>query len=156
MGPGTTFHRILWDDADHLKVGRRADAVELAPDNQIRRVVLCTGKVYYDLYETREAAKQNDVYIMRVEQLYPFPARALMAELKRFPNAEVVWCQEEPRNMGAWSYIEPNIEWVMDQSGMKGRRPRYVGRAAAASTATGQLSRHVAEQKTLVGESLAV
>jgi 2-oxoglutarate dehydrogenase E1 component len=156
MGPGTTFHRILWDDADRLKVGRRADAVELKPDHDIRRVVLCTGKVFYDLYETREVAQQNDVYIMRVEQLYPFPARALLAELKRFPNAEVVWCQEEPRNMGAWSYIEPNIEWVMDQAGMKGRRPRYVGRAAAASTATGQLSRHLAEQKTLVVESLTV
>jgi 2-oxoglutarate dehydrogenase E1 component len=156
MGPGTTFHRILWDDADQVHAARRADAVNLVPDNQIRRVVLCTGKVYYDLYETREAAKQNDVYIMRVEQLYPFPARALMAELKRFPNAEVVWCQEEPRNMGAWSYIEPNIEWVMDQAGMTGKRPRYVGRAAAASTATGQLSRHLAEQKALVGESLAV
>jgi 2-oxoglutarate dehydrogenase E1 component len=156
MGPGTSFHRILWDDADRLRFATRPEAVQLKPDEQIRRVVMCTGKVYYDLYETREAAKLDDVYLLRVEQLYPFPARALLAELKRFPNAEIVWCQEEPRNMGAWSFIEPNIEWVMDQAGMKGRRPRYVGRAAAASTATGQLSRHLAEQKALVGESLAV
>ena len=91
---------------------------------------------------------------MRVEQLYPFPARALIAELGRFPSAEIVWCQEEPRNMGAWSFIEPNLEWVLQHIRAKHLRPRYVGRAAAAATATGQLSRHLQEQKTLVEEAL--
>jgi 2-oxoglutarate dehydrogenase E1 component len=92
---------------------------------------------------------------MRIEQLYPFPARALITELGRFAQAEFVWCQEEPRNMGAWTFIEHNIEWVLEHIGAKHTRPRYVGRAAAASTATGQLSRHLLEQKTLVSEALA-
>ena len=155
MGPDSSFHRVLWDDADAAKPPAAAGALKLKPDAEIRRVVLCTGKVYYDLYEGREAAGLDDVYILRVEQLYPFPARSLMAELGRFPNAEVVWCQEEPRNMGAWSYIEPNVEWTLGQINAKAKRARYVGRAAAASTATGQLSRHVAEQKTIVNDSLA-
>ena len=150
MGPGTSFHRLLWDDAQS-----RADAViKLMPDAQIRRVVLCSGKVYYDLYEARETAKINDVYLLRVEQLYPFPARALIAELARFTDAEMVWCQEEPKNMGAWSFAEPNFEWVLDHVGSKHRRFRYAGRAASASTATGLLSRHQQEQTALITEAL--
>ena len=156
MGPDSSFHRILWDDADASKASTVAGVIKLKPDAEIRRVVLCTGKVYYDLYEGREAAGANDVYILRVEQLYPFPARSLMAELARFPNAEVVWCQEEPRNMGAWSFIEPNIEWTLNHIEVKAKRARYIGRVAAASTATGQLSRHLAEQKTIVADSIAV
>ncbi len=156
MAAGTSFHRVLWDDADGSKPSTGDGAVELRPDAEIRRVVLCTGKIYYDLSEARAAAGIGDVYLMRVEQLYPFPARSLMAELGRFPNAEVVWCQEEPRNMGAWHYIEPNLEWTLGQIESRSKRARYVGRAAAASTATGQLSRHLAEQKTLVAESLAI
>ncbi len=155
MGPETSFHRVLWDDADVSKSPQADTAIKLKPDSEMRRVVLCTGKVYYDLYEAREAAGIDDVYVMRVEQLYPFPARSLMAELARFPNADVVWCQEEPRNMGAWSFIEPNLEWTLGQIEVKAKRARYIGRAAAASTATGQLSRHLAEQKTLVNESLS-
>ena len=155
MGPDSSFHRVLWDDADPHKGHVAADALKLRPDAEIRRVVMCTGKVYYDLYDAREAGKIDDVYILRVEQLYPFPARSIMHELSRFPNAEVVWCQEEPRNMGAWSFIEPNLEWTLGQIHSKAKRARYVGRMAAASTATGQLSRHIAEQKALVGESLA-
>ena len=104
--------------------------------------------------EAREAAGLNDVYLMRVEQLYPFPARALINDLSRFPQAEMVWCQEEPRNMGCWQFVAPNIEWVLDHIDAKFKRPRYAGRAAAASTATGQLSRHVQEQKALVEEAL--
>ena len=150
MGPGTSFHRLLWDDAQS-----RADAViKLMPDAQIRRVVLCSGKVYYDLYEARETAKINDVYLLRVEQLYPFPARALIAELARFTDAEMVWCQEEPKNMGAWSFAEPNFEWVLDHVGSKHRRFRYAGRAASASTANGLLSRHQQEQTALITEAL--
>jgi len=152
---GTSFHRVLWDGADASRQATADGALRLKPDADIRRVVLCSGKVYYDLYEAREAEGITDIYLMRIEQLYPFPARALMAELGRFPQAEVVWCQEEPRNMGAWTFIEHNIEWVLERIGAKRTRPRYVGRAAAASTATGQLSRHLQEQKALVAEALA-
>ncbi len=150
LGPGTSFHRVLWDDAQILK----NEKIKLKPDDQIRRVVLCSGKVYYELYDAREAAGLNDVYIMRVEQLYPFPGRALAAELARFTSADVVWCQEEPRNMGAWSYIEPNLEWALHQASMKVRRAAYAGRHASASTATGQASRHLAEQKALIEQAL--
>ncbi|MEM7748512.1 MAG: 2-oxoglutarate dehydrogenase E1 component [Pseudomonadota bacterium] len=155
MTVDTTFHRLLWDDADVEHHPSSRTPIDLKPDNEIRRVVLCSGKVYYDLLEGREEAGQNDVYLMRVEQLYPFPARALIDELSRFPQAEIVWCQEEPRNMGCWTFVDPNIEWVLEHVDAKFKRPRYVGRAAAASTATGQLSRHIHEQKTLVEEALA-
>ena len=156
LGPGTTFHRILWDDADHKHPSAQGSTTVLKPDAEIRRVVLCSGKVYYDLLDAREAAGIADVYLMRLEQLYPFPARALMQEMARFPQAELVWAQEEPRNMGAWTFVEPNLEWVLEQVGARHRRPRYVGRTAAASTAAGQASKHTQEQKKLVGDALAV
>jgi 2-oxoglutarate dehydrogenase E1 component len=151
LGPGTTFHRVLWDDAQ----SRQGEKIKLKADAEIRRVVLCSGKVYYDLYEAREAAGIHDVYLMRVEQYYPFPARALIGELSRFPQAEVVWVQEEPKNMGAWSFIEPNIEWVLQHTGAKLQRPRYVGRASSAATATGLASKHSQEQKALVEQALS-
>jgi len=151
LGPGTTFHRVLWDDAQ----GRQGEKITLAPDGEIRRVVLCSGKVYYDLYEAREAAGVNDIYLMRVEQLYPFPGKALVNELSRFPNAEVVWAQEEPMNMGAWNYIEPNLEWVLQHTPVAKTRARYLGRKPAAATATGQTSKHSQEQKALVEQALA-
>jgi 2-oxoglutarate dehydrogenase E1 component len=118
-------------------------------------VVLSSGKVYYDLYEAREAAGIDDVYLMRLEQLYPFPARALIQELGRFSDAEVIWAQEEPKNMGAWSFIEPNLEWVLERAGGKSKRASYVGRAASAATATGLASKHVQEQKAIVEQALA-
>ena len=151
MGPGTTFHRVLWDDAQ----SRKGEKIKLKPDGEIRRVVLCAGKVYYDLYEAREAAGIDDVYLLRVEQLYPFPAKALVSELSRFPKAEVVWAQEEPRNMGAWSFVEPNIEWVLQHTPIANTRARYAGRPASAATATGLASKHNLEQKTLVEQALA-
>ena len=86
-------------------------------------MVLCSGKVYYDLYEEREKRGIDDVYLLRIEQLYPFPARALIQELGRFPEAEMVWCQEEPKNMGAWSFIEPNLEWVLDHIERQAQAP---------------------------------
>jgi 2-oxoglutarate dehydrogenase E1 component len=152
MGPDSSFHRLLWDDAQ----SRPGDKIKLKPDAQIRRVVLCTGKVYYDLYEAREAAGVDDVYLLRIEQLYPFPAKALVTELSRFPKAEILWVQEEPRNMGAWNFIEPNVEWVLQHTPIVNTRPRYVGRAPAAATATGLASKHNQEQKTLVEQALAV
>ena len=155
FGPGTSFHRLLWDDAQVLPPEKRAgEKVKLRPDNEIRRVVLSTGKVYYDLYDAREAAGIDDVYLLRVEQIYPLPLKALIAELSRFPNADVVWCQEEPQNMGAWTFVQPYLEWVLERATMKVKRPAYAGRAASASTATGQASKHLAEQKALVEQAL--
>jgi 2-oxoglutarate dehydrogenase E1 component len=150
LAAGTTFHRLLWDDAQ----SRSGEKIQLKPDAEIKRVVLCTGKVYYDLYEAREAQGINDVYLLRVEQLYPFPARALIAELSRFQNADIVWCQEEPKNMGAWSFVDPNIEWVLQHTTLATKRARYAGRAASAATATGLASKHAAEQKALVEQAL--
>ena len=152
---GTSFHRLLWDDADMQQAAAQRIGPAMKPDGEIRRIVLCSGKVYYDLADARDAAGINDVYIIRLEQLYPFPAKSLIAELNRFPNAEVVWAQEEPRNMGPWTFVDPNIEWVLGHVKMKSQRARYVGRAASAATATGQASKHSSEQKALVAEALA-
>ncbi len=152
FGPETSFHRVLWDGAE---VGL-SENIKLVPDKEIKRVVMCSGKVYFDLFEERESRKINDVYLMRIEQLYPFPARALIQELGRFPQAEMIWCQEEPKNMGAWSFIEANIEWVLDHINAAHRRPRYVGRAASASTATGLMRKHVAELRAFVDEALTM
>jgi 2-oxoglutarate dehydrogenase E1 component len=150
LGKDTTFHRILYDDAQMLP----GEKIKLVADDKIKRVVLCSGKVYYDLYEEREKRGVDDVYIMRVEQLYPVPLKALVLELGRFKNAEVVWCQEEPRNMGAWHFIEPYLEWVLNQIHAPNRRPRYAGRAAAAATATGLMSKHLAQLKAFLDEAL--
>jgi 2-oxoglutarate dehydrogenase E1 component len=148
---GSSFHRVLWDDAQHGNSGTK-----LAADDKIKRVVMCSGKVYFDLLEERDARGINDVYIMRYEQFYPFPAQSAVKELERFKNAQMVWCQEEPRNQGAWSFMEPNIEWVLTRIGAKHTRPVYAGRAAAASPATGLASKHKAEQAALVDDALAV
>jgi 2-oxoglutarate dehydrogenase E1 component len=120
----------------------------------MRRVVMCSGKVYYDLLDEREKSGINDVYLLRIEQLYPWPHKALIQELGRFRNAEFVWCQEEPYNMGAWSFVQPNIERVLEFIKAAHPRPRYAGRPASASTATGLMSRHLKELKTFVDEAL--
>ena len=117
--------------------------------------MLCSGKVYYDLYEEREKRGIDDVYLLRVEQLYPFPLKALVKELSRFKKAEIVWCQEEPKNMGAWSFVEPYLEWVLGQVGGKSKRARYAGRPAAAATATGLMSKHLAQLKAFLDECFA-
>jgi len=150
LAAGTTFHRILWDDAQILP----DEKIKLVEDKKMRRVILCTGKVYYDLYEEREKRGLDDIYLLRVEQLYPCPIRALANELQRFKNAEIVWCQEEPRNMGAWHFIEPYLEWVLNQTGGKHKRARYAGRAASAATATGLMSTHLTQLKQLFEEAL--
>jgi len=152
FGPGSTFHRVLWDDGDRGDNGAR----KLVSDDQIKRVVLCSGKVYYDLLEEREKRGIDDIYLMRVEQLYPFPARALISELARFKTAEILWCQEEPKNMGPWTFVEPNIEWVLNHIDAKYKRPRYVGRPASAATATGLMSKHVSELKAFTDEALSL
>jgi 2-oxoglutarate dehydrogenase E1 component len=150
MGEGTSFHRILYDDAQMLPDQK----IKLVADSKIRRVILCSGKIYYDLYEEREKRGIDDVYIMRLEQLYPVPMKALVQELGRFKQAEFVWCQEEPRNMGAWHFIEPYLEWVFNQVGATHKRPRYAGRPAAAATATGLMSKHLAQLKAFLDEAL--
>jgi 2-oxoglutarate dehydrogenase E1 component len=151
FGPGMTFHRLLWDHAETHK----GEKIELAKDDKVRRVVLCSGKVYYDLYDEREKRGIDDVYLLRVEQLYPFPVKALVKELTRFKQAEIVWCQEEPKNMGAWSFVEPWLEWVLGQVGGKSKRARYAGRPASAATATGLMSKHLAQLKAFLDECLA-
>ncbi len=148
----SSFHRVLWDDAE--TEGRKGK-VKLAADKAIRRVVLCSGKVYYDLFEAREKLGINDIYLMRVEQFYPVPRKALMKELGRFKAAELVWCQEEPRNMGGWSFIRDEIEWCAGQADVKAPRPKYAGRPPSAATATGLLSKHKAEQAALVDTALS-
>jgi len=148
---GSSFHRVLWDDAQ-----KGNSTTELVADDKVKRVVMCSGKVYFDLLEERDARGIKDIYLLRVEQFYPFPAMALLKELERFPNAEVVWCQEEPKNQGAWSFIEPNIEWVLGRLKGASKRPRYVGRTASASPATGLASQHKAQQEALVNEALTI
>jgi len=148
---GSSFHRVLWDDAQY----GNSDTT-LKPDDKIRRVVLCSGKVYFDLLEERDTRGLDDVYLLRVEQFYPFPALSLVKELERFPNADFVWCQEEPKNQGGWFFMEPNIEWVLTRIGAKHKRPGYVGRNAAASPATGLASAHKAQQAALVDQALTI
>jgi 2-oxoglutarate dehydrogenase E1 component len=151
LATGTSFHRLLWDDAESLK----NEKIKLVKDDKIRRVILCTGKVYYDLYEEREKRGIDDIYLLRVEQLYPFPLKALVTELSRFKKADIVWCQEEPKNMGSWTFVEPYLEWVLGQTGSKVKRAHYVGRPASAATATGLMSKHLAQLKAFLDEALA-
>ncbi|RIJ24152.1 2-oxoglutarate dehydrogenase E1 component [Henriciella barbarensis] len=147
----SSFHRILWDDAE---TPGREGKVKLAEDSKIRRVVMCSGKVYYDLFEAREKSGTDDVYLLRVEQFYPVPRKSLIAELKRFPDAEMVWCQEEPRNMGGWTFMRDEIEWTSNQAGVRNPRPKYAGRPPSAATATGLLSQHNKEKDALIAAAL--
>jgi 2-oxoglutarate dehydrogenase E1 component len=142
---GTGFQRVI-----------RETNLELAPAEQVRRVVLCTGKVYYDLLQEREERKLKDVSIVRVEQLYPFPLTPLSNELRKYPNAGVVWCQEEPENMGYWHFMDRRIEGVLGTLDGSCKRPTYVGRPAAASPATGLMKNHNKEQARLIDEALTV
>jgi 2-oxoglutarate dehydrogenase E1 component len=151
FAPDATFHRWLMDDAER----RSGEPVKLVKDDKIKRVVLCSGKVYFDLYEEREKLGLNDAYLLRVEQLYPFPLKSLAQELARFRNADLVWCQEEPRNMGAWSFVEPLLEWVLGQAHVKAKRANYAGRPATAATASGLMSKHTAQLKDLLAEAFA-
>lgn len=152
FGSESSFHRVLVDDVERVPASLK---VRLVEDKKIRRVVLCSGKVYYDLLEEREKRGLNDVYLLRVEQLYPFPMRSVVDVLKRFPVADVVWCQEEPRNMGAWFFVEAYLEAAMAQAGLKVTRPRYAGRAAAASPATGLMSKHMAQLQAFLDEAFS-
>jgi 2-oxoglutarate dehydrogenase E1 component len=151
FGIDTSFHRLLYDDAEMQPGGE----IALVPDEKIRRVLLCTGKVYFDLFEERAKRGIDDAYLLRVEQLYPFPLKALVKKLSQYKNAQIVWCQEEPKNMGAWTFVEPYLEWVLAQAGSKTKRPFYVSRPASAATATGFMPKHLAELKMLLDDALA-
>ncbi len=148
---GSSFHRVLWDDAE-----KGHSDTKLVADDKVKRVVMCSGKVYFDLLEERDARGIDDIYLMRIEQFYPFPAISLVKELERFKNADMIWCQEEPKNQGAWTFIEPNLEWVLNRIGAKIKRPTYVGRAASASPATGLAKQHKVQQDALINDALTV
>jgi len=138
------FKRILSDRKD-------------IADDKIRRLILCSGKVAYDLMEAREREQLDDVSIVRLEQLYPFPGEPLAIRLARMTNLqEVVWCQEEAKNNGAWFFVESQIEEALTEAGKEGMRPSYAGRDAAASPATGLASRHKAQQEALVADALGL
>jgi len=143
MGPGTTFHRVI------------EETEKLVDDAKIRRVVLSAGKVYFDLAAYRREHKIADIALLRVEQLFPFPFNTLATALARYKNAEIVWCQEEPENMGAWNFVDRKLERVLSKLDSKAKRARYVGRPEGAATATGLLRRHNAEQARLVAEAFA-
>jgi len=146
---GSSFHRVLWDDAQYGN-----SDTKLVADEKINRVVMCSGKVYYDLLEERDARGLDDTYIMRFEQFYPFPANSAVKELGRFKNAEMIWCQEEPKNQGGWTFMEPNLEWVLNRIKAKHERPVFAGRSASASPATGLASIHKAQQAALIDDAL--
>jgi 2-oxoglutarate dehydrogenase E1 component len=140
MAAGTGFRPVIGDDA--------------VEDKKVRRVVIASGKLVYDLIAAREEAKVNDVAIVRLEQFYPFPAKELGAELQRYSKADMIWCQEEPQNMGGWNFLDRRIEAVLTSIGHKAGRPVYVGRPESAATATGSLKRHNAEQAELIRQAL--
>ncbi len=138
MGPDTRFHRVL-KERDRLVL-----------DKKVRRLVLCSGKVYYDLLQARRDQGIDDVAIVRIEQIYPWPRKTVFQQVTRYPNAEVVWCQEEPANMGAWTFLSPRLDYILEKAEGKAKRPVYAGRAASASPAAGMAKTHQEEQKQLV------
>ena len=142
MASGTTFHRLLDERGGKVKSGKA------------KRIVMCSGKVYYDLAAARDEAGLWDVEILRLEQLYPFPSKALTEALSQVPGATFVWCQEEPRNMGGWTFVRDFVEEAMQAAGTRQERLIYAGRDAAASPATGTLARHNREQQALVAAAL--
>ena len=143
-----SFHRVLWDHAIDPKVN---GFIKLKKSDKIRKVILCSGKVYFDLLEEREKLKNDDVTILRIEQLYPFPIKPLVQEIKRYAkNAKFYWCQEEPKNMGAWLLVRDYIQWTLNYIGAKNKEIMYIGRNIAASPATGYAKRHLAQQKEIL------
>jgi 2-oxoglutarate dehydrogenase E1 component len=152
MGPTNSFHRVLRDKAE---TDPNATTIKLAPDDQIKRVVLCSGKVYYDLLDEREKRNENRIQILRIEQLYPFPENVLAQELNRFGKAELVWCQEEPKNQGAWTFVKPRIEDAVAKLGGKANI-RYTGRPEYASTAAGLMKQHLAELAAFLNDALSL
>ncbi len=152
LGPDGSFHRVMIDGAE---AGCDVGDVTLKPDAKITRVIACSGKVYFDLVEARAKSGRDDVYIMRIEQFYPWPMKSVMQLLQRFPNAELMWVQEEPKNMGGWTFVDPWLELTLERMKIKAKRARYVGRPASASTAAGMMSRHMKELEAFLNDAFA-
>jgi 2-oxoglutarate dehydrogenase E1 component len=152
LAEGSSFHRVMIDGAE---AGCDVGGVTLKPDAEIKRVLLCSGKVYFDLLERRAETGRDDVYILRLEQFYPWPLKSVSKELKRFKNAELVWVQEEPKNMGGWTFVDPWLELTLERLSIAAKRARYVGRPASASTAAGLMSRHLKELDSFLKEAFA-
>ena len=146
----SSFHRVLEDDA----YKKENNLISLKKDNQIKKVVMCSGKIYYDLIEEREKRKNNDIVFVRLEQLYPFPAKTLAKVLKKYKKAEIVWCQEEPKNMGAWNTVRNYIERTLEMINFKDINIKYAGRSASSTTATGNANKHLAQQKEILEKIL--
>ena len=147
-----SFHRVLNDHAEHKEYG----LIKLKEDKKIKKVVLCSGKIYFDLLEAREKIKNDSVFFIRVEQLYPFPVKTLAQTLKRFrKKANFYWCQEEPQNMGAWNTARNYIEWALEHIKAENSKVSYIGRDPAASPATGYLKKHLAQQKEIIEKVLS-
>ena len=143
-----SFHRILWD---HAIDPQSKGFIKLKESSEIKKVILCSGKVYFDLLEAREKLKKDDVILFRIEQLYPFPAKALVNELKPFAkNAKFFWCQEEPKNMGAWFSVRDYIQWTLDTIKANNNEISYIGRSPDASPATGYAKRHNSQQQEII------
>jgi 2-oxoglutarate dehydrogenase E1 component len=149
---GSTFHRVMVDGAE---AGCDVGGITLKSDDQIKRVIVCSGKVYFDLVDQRAKLGRDDVYLLRLEQFYPWPMKSLMNVLGRFKNADLIWCQEEPKNMGGWTFVDPWLELTLDKLDIKAKRAKYVGRPASASTAAGLMSRHLKELETFLNEAFA-
>tara|TARA_B100001250_G_scaffold180777_1_gene155470 strand:- start:5304 stop:8186 length:2883 start_codon:yes stop_codon:yes gene_type:complete len=150
FGKKNFFHRILLDHAEE----KDSKLIKLEKDSKIKKVILCSGKVYFDLLHEREKLKKNKVFLIRIEQIYPFPVKPLAKVLKRFKNAEFVWCQEEPQNMGAWNTVRNYIEWTLKRIKANNRSIMYIGRNPAASPATGYAERHLQQQKDIINKAL--
>ena len=145
-----SFHRVMWD---HSIDPKSKGFIKLKNNSEIKKVILCSGKIYFDLLAAREKIKKNDVIIFRIEQLYPFPAKSLVKELKPFAkNANFYWCQEEPKNMGAWLLVRDYIRWTLDTIKAKNNEISYIGRIPDASPATGYAKRHLSEQQEIINK----
>ena len=148
FGHSNSFHRVLWDHAIDPKEN---SFIKLKESHKIRKVILCSGKIYFDLLEAREKLKKDDVVIYRIEQLYPFPIKSLVKEIKVYAkNAKFYWCQEEPKNMGAWFSVRDYIQWTLDYIGANNNDIYYIGRNPAASPATGYAKRHISQQREII------
>ena len=148
-----SFHRVLSDKAEFSKY----NMIPLAKDEEIEKVVLCTGKIYYDLVDEREKQKANKVQLVRIEQLYPFPAKTLAKHLNRFSNAKsFIWCQEEPQNMGCWNHVERYVNRTLEIIDAKSKMLNYIGRKPSASPASGYLKKHLAQQQEIVTTAITI
>ena len=145
-----SFHRILWDHAVDPKTN---GFIKLRKASEIKKVILCSGKVYFDLLDAREKLKIDDVILFRIEQLYPFPAKTLVKELKPYAkNAKFYWCQEEPKNMGGWFSVRDYIQWTLETINANNSKISYIGRSPDASPATGYAKRHIAQQQEIINK----